>query len=70
MEKIIVDLFANKTVSALVSKGDYPDMLERMFSKYIIDQSKLFRYARRRNKAKVIAEYIRNNTNIDLVVEV
>ncbi len=70
LEKIIVDLFANKTVSSMVSKGDYSEMLERMFSKYVIDQSKLFRYARRRNKDRIIYDYIKNNTAIDLIVEV
>ena len=70
LEKIIVDLFANKTVSSMLSMGDYSDMLERMFSKYVIDQSKLFRYSRRRNKDRIIYDYIKNNTDIDLIVEV
>ena len=70
LEKIIVDLFANKTVASMVSMGDYPDMLERIFSRYVIDQSKLFRYASRRNKDRLIYDFIKNNTDIDLIVEV
>jgi hypothetical protein len=66
LEKIIVDLFANKMLVSMISKGDYGDILERMFSKYKIDQKKMFRYARRRNKADEIAEYIRENTSIQL----
>lgn len=34
LEKLIVDLFANKTLLKLLSKGDYPQALEEMFNKY------------------------------------
>ena len=70
LETLIVELFAGKVLPSLISTSDYPDVLERMFSKYNVDQSRLFRYARRRNKDKKIAEYIKNNTSIKLVVEV
>jgi hypothetical protein len=66
LEKIIVDLFANKLLIGIISRGDYSDILERMFSKYQIDQKKMFRYARRRNKGDEIARYIRENTRIEL----
>lgn len=70
LEKIVVDLFSNKILQSMVSKGDYPELLNRMFEKYIINQNTLFRYARRRNKADEIAEYIKNNTDVKLLVEV
>lgn len=69
IEKIIVDLFANKTLMTLVSKGDYADILENIFSKYQVDEKKMFRYARRRNKEAEIREYINNNTDIKLINE-
>lgn len=70
LEKIIVDLFANKLLNSILSKGDYPEMLERMFEKYKINQVMLFRYARRRNKEKEIFDFIKDKTNINLISEV
>lgn len=66
LEKIIVDLFSNKVLRSFISKGDYPEALEKMFDRYIIDQNKLFRYARRRGKAQEIKEFITNTTSIQL----
>lgn len=70
IEKIIVDLFANKNLQTMISKGDYPDAIERIFAKYMVDQVKLFRYARRRNKHKEIADFLKKRTAIELLVEV
>ncbi len=67
LEKLIVDLFANKLLRSMVSQGDYPLALSQMFAVYAIDQSKLFRYARRRNKEKVIRDFINQNTSIKLL---
>ncbi len=53
LEKLIVDLFANKNLT--LPKGDYPSAIEEMFARYQIDQKAMFRYARRRNKAKVLS---------------
>jgi hypothetical protein len=67
LEKLIVDLFANKKLG--LSKGDYPAAIEMMYSKYRIDQVALFRYARRRNKEKEVSGFLRYNTTIELLVE-
>ncbi|MCF0109103.1 MAG: hypothetical protein HUJ57_03270 [Erysipelotrichaceae bacterium] len=69
LERLIVEMFANRTIRSMLPVGDYPDILERMFEKYAIDQSKLFRYARRRNREREIMEFIKKNTNIKLIVE-
>lgn len=52
LEKIIVDLLANKNL--MISKGDYPDAVRAMFAKYQIDKPKLYRYARRRSKEEEV----------------
>ncbi|NCB02903.1 MAG: hypothetical protein EOM67_12145 [Spirochaetia bacterium] len=67
LEKLIVDLFANK--SLMLSKGDYPSAIEIMFSKYRINQVAMLRYARRRNKVKDVFEFLRDNTLIELLVQ-
>ena len=67
VEKMIVDLFANRYLRSMISKGDYPAMLENIFSKYAVDQTRLFRYARRRNKHRELADFIKEHTNIMLL---
>lgn len=57
LEKLIVDLFANKNL--MLSKADYPSAIEMMFSKYRINQVAMVRYAQRRNKAKEVLGFLR-----------
>jgi len=67
LEKLIVDLFANKC--PMLSKGDYPSAIEAMFSIYRIDQVAMQRYARRRNKVKDVFGFLRDKTSIELLVQ-
>jgi hypothetical protein len=67
LEKLIVDLFANK--SLMLSKGDYATAIETMFEKYRIDQVSMLRYARRRNKVKDVFGFLRDKTSIELLVQ-
>ena len=53
----------------MISKGDYPEMLESIFDKYNIDQTKMLRYARRRNRKDQLVNYIKEYTNIKLLGE-
>ena len=69
IEKLIVELFANKTLKQMISQGDYPYVLETMFEKYKIDQIKMLRYARRRNKEEDLIRFIKENTGIKLMEE-
>ncbi len=67
LEKLIVDLFANKNL--MLSKGDYPSAIETMFAKYWIDQVSMLRYARRRNRAKDVFGFLREKTKVELLVQ-
>lgn len=69
LEKLIVDLFANKELQSIISKGDYPMAIDDMFAKYQINQVKMFRYAKRRNKVKVLYHFLKEKTNIEVLVE-
>lgn len=70
IEKLIVEMFANKSLMSMISKGDYPYALEIMFEKYNIDRAKMLRYARRRGKEKEIVSYIGEHTEIDITRKV
>ena len=67
LEKLIIDLFANKNLG--LSKGDYVDAIEMMFTKYRIDQVSMLRFARRRNKRKEVFEFLRDKTSVGLIVQ-
>lgn len=68
IEKLVVDLFANKRLKEMISPGDYPAALENIFGMYEVDQVKMFRYARRRNKETELRDFIKNRTNVELKV--
>ncbi len=68
IEKLIVDLFANKRLKEMISFGDYPAALDNIFTMYEVDQVKMFRYARRRNKEKELKEFLQTKTNVELKV--
>lgn len=70
LEKILVDLFANKTLQSVISFGEYPNIYEGAFSKYLIDEKALFRYARRRKIDEDIRKFIHSKTSIHLLTEV
>ena len=69
IEKLIVEMFANKALMSMISKGDYPETLETIFKKYNVDQTKMLRYARRRNRKDELVNYIKEHTNIKLLGE-
>ncbi len=66
LEKLLVDLFAENLIVESVSRGEYPRIFEDAFHKYVIDESRLFRYAKRRNAQDKINKLIREETDIVL----
>ena len=55
LEKMLVDLVADKLLLSCVSRGEYDDIFHQAFRDFYIDESKLFRYTSRRNaKSKML----------------
>lgn len=69
LEKLLVDLFVNKFTGHLIEKSEYPAIMEDAFHKYYLDETKMFRYARRRNAETRMKEFIRQETGIQLKTE-
>jgi len=69
IEKLIVDLFAERLLDILISKGDYPAALETMFERYTINETRLFNYARDRRVEEEIRNMIKEKTNIKLYTD-
>lgn len=69
LEKLLVDLFVNKFTGHLIERSEYPAILEDAFHKYYLDETKMFRYARRRNVETRMKAFIRQETAIKLRTE-
>lgn len=67
LEKIIVDLFANRNLKDMVHIGEYARAIAEMFDKYYINQTKLFRYADRRNKKTEVIQFLAEEAGIEVV---
>lgn len=69
LEKIVVDLFASRNLKSMVHTGEYAKAISDMFEKYQIDQVKLFRYAKRRNRKQEIYHFLKDETQVEVFVE-
>ena len=68
IEKLLVDVFTNSILQSSVSEVELPKIYEEAFSKYVVDESCLFRYAKRRGAEKKIRKFITEKTNVQLRV--
>lgn len=66
IEKLIVDIATNRLLRAIYATSECAQMIEDIFSIYIVDETKLFRYAARRNALDKIRKIILEDTSIKL----
>lgn len=62
LEKMLVDMVADKLISTTYSKAELPDVFEQAQSQYYLDKVRLLRYARRRNREKEMKQYLERGT--------
>ncbi len=66
LEKLLVDLFSKKLTGKLISRSEYQGIYEEAFSRFHIDEIKMFRYARRRHLESEIKTFLREKTSVKL----
>ncbi len=66
LEKLLVDIMTNSILISSISESELPNIYEEAFNKYVVDESCMFRYAKRRGAEKKIRDFIKNNTNVQL----
>lgn len=66
IEKWLVDLFAEPLLKSLVSPSELPEILNAALGRYAVNESALFRYAKRRTADAVIRDFIAKNTTVKL----
>lgn len=69
IEKLIVDLVADKTIRSLVNAADYPSAIEAAFAQYQVNETRLFNYAKARYVDADIRTTIMNKTSIKLYTD-
>jgi len=62
LEKMLVDMYADKLIAASYSKAEYSDVIEQAEKYYLLDKKRMLRYARRRNKFKELSSYLKGRT--------
>lgn len=68
LEKILVDLMSDNLLQDIISQSELTAVFEGAFEHYAIDESCLFRYAKRRNAELRLKTLIREKTTIQLKV--
>lgn len=58
IEKMLVDIFCDKTIQLTYSSAEYKNMVAVVYERYRVDTVRLLRYARRRHREKEIREFI------------
>ena len=66
IEKVLVDLIAEPLIQYSINSGEYSSIFEDIFQRYVVDESCMFRYARRRGADQELKAFIQNNTSIQL----
>lgn len=61
LEKMLVDMCADKLIGSTFSKAELSNVFDIAVSQYQLDRSKLFRYARRRNKEAEVKKYLKES---------
>ena len=63
LEKILVDICSNEILFSAQQGAELTRIYETAFEKYTISETKLLRYARRRNKKEVVERLIKKQRN-------
>ena len=67
LEKMLVDMIADKLISTTYSKAEFPDVIEQAQRRYYLDKVRLLRYARRCNREKEMKQYLERSATENAV---
>ena len=58
LEKMLVDMFCDKLIPSTYSKAEFPEVLQKAMTDWLIEKPKMLRYARRRGKEEEIRKIL------------
>ena len=62
LEKMLVDMRADKLINSTYSQAEFPYVIEQVKHHYKLDETRLLRYARRRNREGEMKKYLERST--------
>ncbi|MGL5892311.1 MAG: DUF6577 family protein, partial [Bacteroidia bacterium] len=65
LEKILVDVFCNEVLFTAQQGKELSTIFGNAFSKYLVKQTQLLRYAARKGKREEINDYLKKNTDFN-----
>ena len=63
LEKMLVDILSDEIIASRFSQAELPDVMEWAQYCYLLDKTRMLRYARRRNRQDVLLEYLEVDIN-------
>lgn len=69
IEKLLVDLLTEPLLQESIGESEYRTVYEDAFERYVIDESCLFRYAKRRSSKQIVERFIKEQTDIQLKIK-
>ena len=67
LEKLLVDLLSKKLSGNLIERSEYPHIYEDIFRKYLIDETRMLRYAKRRHLYDTLLSFLEIQTHVKLM---
>ena len=60
---------SDKLIPSCFSESELPAIYEEAFHRYVIDESRMFRYAKRRTADKRLQQFLSEQTDVSLQVK-
>lgn len=61
LEKLLVDLLADEKMELFLERAEFGDIIQEALDSYVLNESRMLRYARRRNREEELSRYLENN---------
>lgn len=61
LEKLLVDLLADEKMELFLERAEFGVIFQEALDRYVLNESRMLRYARRRNKEEELRRYLKNS---------
>ena len=61
LEKLLVDLLADEKMELFLERAEFGDIIQEVLDRYVLNESRMLRYARRRNREEELRRYLENS---------
>lgn len=61
LEKLLVDLLADEKMELFLERAEFGDIIQEALDRYVLNASRMLRYARRRNREEALRRHLKNS---------